>query len=103
MLPRLGKVLVHLHAASNCLRAQVMIGVDLTSDGRYCFLLAEHWIASTGLCECEVLLMLWNSDLPWEQKEYQFLELFSGRAHASREWPCPHFGSFCFLCLRGDC
>jgi len=34
----------------------------------------------------EVLLMLWNSDLPWSGKEFQFIELFAGSANASREW-----------------
>lgn len=40
----------------------------------------------------QVLLMLWNSALPWGDKEYQFVELFSGVGNVSREWSGAHLG-----------
>lgn len=36
--------------------------------------------------------MLWNSALPWGDKEYQFVELFSGVGNVSREWSGAHLG-----------
>lgn len=51
----------------------------------------------------EVLLMQWNSHLPWGTVEYSFVELFSGQANVSREWcetqtaTCLAF--FIFSCL----
>ena len=38
----------------------------------------------------EVVLMLWNSSLPWDSPQFQFVELFSGRGHASKEWSDAH-------------
>ena len=46
-------------------------------------------------CAPEVLCMLWNEDLAWHQAEFQFVEIFSGRANVSREWSPPHW--VCFM------
>ena len=35
--------------------------------------------------------MLWNSGLPWESPDFQFVELFAGRGNASREWLVTQF------------
>ena len=37
----------------------------------------------------QVLLMQWNAHFDWEKPKFQFVELFSGAAHTSREWPWP--------------
>lgn len=59
---------------------QVLIAVVLASNH------IIHHIYSDFDLDDEVLLMLWNSDLPWGAKEFEFVELFSGSANASREW-----------------
>ena len=46
-------------------------------------------------CAPEVLCMLWSEDLAWHQAEFQFVEIFSGRANVSREWSPPHW--VCFM------
>lgn len=40
--------------------------------------------------------MTWNTGLPWDAKEFQFIELFSGSANASREWP----DAYVWSCVR---
>ena len=43
--------------------------------------------------------MLWNSDLPWDAKEFEFLGLFSGSANASREWS----GAYMYMHVKVYC
>ena len=55
---------------------------------------------ATVMCSClswllcvvffQVVLMLWNSSLPWDNPQFEFVELFSGRGHASKEWSGAH-------------
>ena len=50
-------------------------------------------------CSSEVLLMLWNSSLPWDTTEpYHFIDMFSGQSNASRMWSLPQLClDFCAL------
>jgi len=34
----------------------------------------------------KVLLMQWNSHFNWGSQQFQFLELFAGAAHTSKQW-----------------
>jgi hypothetical protein len=50
-------------------------------------------VVVTAVCNqlfLQVVLMLWNSSLPWASSQFQFVELFSGRGHASKEWSGAH-------------
>ena len=64
---------------------QVLIGVAQTLIGK------PSLTCNVRILLCpEVLLMLWNADLRWNDPEYQLVELFSGHANASREWYYPY-------------
>ena len=52
---------------------------------------------------CKVLLMLWNSQLPWDKPPFQFTELFAGRGNVSREWLGPRNYTCISCALRKRC
>ena len=37
----------------------------------------DAYLSIFGHCQVLILMMIWNEELPWDRKEFEFLELFS--------------------------